>query len=318
MNINLSVIVPVYNVEEYLEKCIESIEQQDIPYEEYEVIIVNDGSVDRSLQIAEQLETRYKNIEVYSQPNGGLSAARNKGLKYAKGKYVWFVDSDDWIEPDALKNIFPYLNDDLDVLEIQYQNVYDGGRIEKGETGSGLYSVVSGREATLAGGIHTPAPFSIFRNNFLKDNNLLFEEGIYHEDSEFRVRSLLLAQTVMSTPSVCYNYLQRTSGSITARFKLKNGLDMLFVLNRHYNFVQQYDNDVKIAIYKKIGMWMNSILLGIRQLGGDEYETLFQELKASKNLFYAMRHSGNLKYIIEGSLLDTNVRLGLKIHSVLR
>lgn len=316
----VSIIIPMYRVEKYIEKCIKScISQNNITLgDDYEIICVDDGSPDKSASIAESFEKRYNGLRVVHQENQGLSGARNTGMSFAQGEYVWFVDSDDWIEPDALKNIFPYLKDSLDLLEIQYQNVYEDGRIENGDSGCGIYNVVSGRSATLCGGVHTPAQFSIFRTEFLKNKNLLFERGIFHEDVDFKVRALLLAEKVTSTPAVCYDYLQRTSGSITSTFKLKNGTDMLYVLKRHYNFVQSYDNEIKKAVYRKISMWMNSVLLGIHQLKGEEYDILFNKLKNSKDLYYAMRHSNNLKYILEGVVLSMNLSLGLWLYSRLK
>lgn len=176
----------------------------------------------------------------------------------------------------------------------------------------------SGISATLSGGVHTPAQFSIYRTEFLKDNNLLFERGIYHEDADFKVRALLLAEKVTSTPAVCYDYLQRSSGSITSSFKLKNGLDLLLVLNRHYDFVQNYDMCVRCAIYNKISMWMNSILLGMRQLKGNEYNQLYNALKNSSQLFHAMRQTKKPKYILEGLVLGMNLNMGIKLHSLIR
>ena len=96
-DIKLSIIVPVYNVEKYLERCINSLINQDLCRNEYEIIIVNDGSTDYSGDIAKAIQSKVENIHLYEQVNGGLSAARNTGLKYACGKYVIFVDSDDYL-----------------------------------------------------------------------------------------------------------------------------------------------------------------------------------------------------------------------------
>lgn len=95
----------MYNVEKFLAKCILSCENQDISKNEYEIICVNDGSPDNSFQIAETLALQYPNIKVISQPNRGLSAARNTGICCAQGDYIFFVDSDDWIEEKILKKI---------------------------------------------------------------------------------------------------------------------------------------------------------------------------------------------------------------------
>src|SRR5690554_3713943 len=125
--IKISLIIPVYNVEKYLEKCLNSCMNQDISEEEYEIIIVNDGTKDSSLSIALKFEQKYKNIKVYSQENQGLSAARNKGLSLAKGEYVWFIDSDDWIKENCLKSITDKcFKENLDALAIAAANVIDG------------------------------------------------------------------------------------------------------------------------------------------------------------------------------------------------
>ena len=97
----LSIIIPMYNVEPYIEKCLLSCLNQNIPHADYEIIVVNDGSPDGSLGIARRIASTVDNMLIVSQENGGLSAARNKGLSYAKGEYVWFVDSDDWIEENC-------------------------------------------------------------------------------------------------------------------------------------------------------------------------------------------------------------------------
>lgn len=103
--VKLSIIIPVYNVELYIEKCLQSCLSQDIPYDEYEIIVVNDGSPDGSLAIAESIAKTTTNMTIISQKNGGLSAARNTGMSVAKGEYIWFVDSDDWIETKDRKSV---------------------------------------------------------------------------------------------------------------------------------------------------------------------------------------------------------------------
>ena len=112
----VSVIVPVYNVEGYLEKCLESLVRQSL--KDIEIIVVNDGATDNSLKIAKKYEEKYSNIlKVYSKRNGGLSDARNFGLKYAKGKYVAFVDSDDYVKNDMFLKLYNFaVKNDLDVV----------------------------------------------------------------------------------------------------------------------------------------------------------------------------------------------------------
>ena len=96
-----SIIIPVYNVEKYLKKCLTSIVQQN--FNDYELILVDDGSTDMSGKICDEFEEKYNNIIVMHISNSGVSNARNKGLEIARGEYIWFVDSDDYVEPEALK-----------------------------------------------------------------------------------------------------------------------------------------------------------------------------------------------------------------------
>ena len=114
----------MYNVEKFLAKCILSCENQNISKKEYEIICVNDGSLDSSAIIAEEIAKQYNNIIIINQENQGLSVARNTGLSNAKGDYVWFVDSDDWIEENCLRRIVSKLSNNLDVLQLQYRHVW--------------------------------------------------------------------------------------------------------------------------------------------------------------------------------------------------
>lgn len=126
-NVFFSLIVPVYNVEKYLGRCLKSILSQD--YTDYEIICVNDGSTDRSLDILNEYASRYTNIKVVSQVNQGLGEARNTGLKYVTGDFVWFIDSDDWIEEGALRSITNFIqkNKDCDVVIINAFRTNDKG-----------------------------------------------------------------------------------------------------------------------------------------------------------------------------------------------
>lgn len=120
----LSIIVPVYNVEQYVRKCILSIiNQDDDLFKTIELVIVNDGTKDKSVEQIEDLVEKYDNIILINQKNAGLSVARNNGMNVAKGDYVWFVDSDDWISSDAIKVLQPYLDNKNDLVPFAYTQV---------------------------------------------------------------------------------------------------------------------------------------------------------------------------------------------------
>lgn len=114
----ISVIVPIYNVEKYLLKCLNSISEQT--YKNLEVILVNDGSTDKSAIIAEKFAHRDKRFIYISKENGGLSSARNEGLKYATGEYIYFLDSDDWIQKDYLQAMVKEFDSEIDIVVGKY------------------------------------------------------------------------------------------------------------------------------------------------------------------------------------------------------
>ena len=118
-----SIIIPVYNVEKYIKKCLDSVFSQS--YKDYEVIVINDGSTDKSMDIAKE-----HNVKIINQKNKGQSAARNNGIKHATGDYLIFLDSDDYWEKDLLKELNKSLKNKPDVIRFQINEVYDDGKIK--------------------------------------------------------------------------------------------------------------------------------------------------------------------------------------------
>ena len=115
----LSIVIPVYNTEKYLEKCLASCVNQEVEKADYEIVVVDDGTKDNAMAIALRYQENYPNIKIFSQENAGLSAARNMGLSHCSGDYVWFVDSDDYIEEGSLSLIFNKIEENPDVICIQ-------------------------------------------------------------------------------------------------------------------------------------------------------------------------------------------------------
>ena len=221
----LSIIVPVYNVADFLTKCLESLLAQDLPQNEYEIIVVNDGSTDNSGEIAQQYADKYANIKLINQANQGLSGARNTGIKHAKGEHIQFVDSDDYIEENVLGGLMKQVEqEDLDVLRFKYQNVRINNTFKEYEifkpykSDSFLfddYSPCVTDGVTFLNerfGTACYAVMFIIRKTILE--NCVFKQGIYFEDTEWTPRMLIKTQRVASTDTIVYNYLMR-EGSIT-------------------------------------------------------------------------------------------------------
>lgn len=218
MGLKLSVIVPIYKVEQYLAKCIDSLLHQDLSPCDYEIILVDDGSPDRCGEICDDYVSRYANIKVVHRENGGLSAARNSGIEVAQGKYVQFVDSDDYLESNVLRTLVDKMEtDNLDVLRFNYQNVNE--RYEVFEPNKISKPFVDYRDEICDGltflterlGMACYAVQFMIRRNLLE--GCVFKEGIFFEDMEWTPRLLLKSQRVTSTDMMVYNYLMR-QGSI--------------------------------------------------------------------------------------------------------
>ena len=229
--IKLSFIVPIYNVEPYLRKCVDSLLAQD--YFDYEIILVDDGSPDGCPKICDEYAAAHENIRAVHRENGGLSAARNSGIKVAKGEYVCFLDSDDYWEPNVLTGLMEQVErDKLDVLRFKYQNVnekYEVFNPNKSDPyGNDNYSEEVTEGVTFLNrrfGTACYAVMFIVRRELLE--GCIFTPGIYFEDTDWTPRILTKANRVASTDKIVYNYLVR-EGSITKaveRGKQKKVLD---------------------------------------------------------------------------------------------
>ncbi len=218
--LRLSVIVPFYNVEPYIEQCIRSLYDQDIPEEEYEVICVDDCSPDNSREIVKEYQKKHKNlILIEHERNKKLGGARNTGLRAAKGEYVWFVDSDDYIAKNCMGKLLSEAErQDVEVLLFNYQNVQDGKStvvsypaIKEGVTdGIGLL------EQIYDGwyyGIPT-AWNKLYLREFLVKNGLFFEDDVMYEDTDWSLTLLSYVKRISYLPYVAYNY-RRNGDSIT-------------------------------------------------------------------------------------------------------
>lgn len=215
----LSIIVPVYNVEKYLRKCVDSLLAQDLLPEEYEIILVDDGSTDQSGTICDEYAAGHTNLKVLHKQNGGLSAARNSGVAVAQGRYVQFVDSDDYLEPNVLKTLVEKMEtDQLDVLRFNYRNVNE--RYEEIEPNKDPKRFVSYSDEVCDGltFLNERLGPACYACQFMVRRELLigcrFKEGIYFEDTEWTPRMIIKAQRAASTDMMVYNYLFR-EGSIT-------------------------------------------------------------------------------------------------------
>ena len=244
--VKVSVIVPVYNVYNYLDKCLTSLVNQTL--KEIEIIIVDDGSPDDSYKIIDKYAKKYQNIKAYKKENGGLSSARNYGIKYATGEYIAFLDSDDYIENNMYQEMYEKAKShDFDMVVSDLYYVYDGKRVEASSNVSkDLFKREDIKNSML--NIYPTAWNKLYKSEMLKKSKVKFKEGIWYEDVEFLYRLFPYIKTIGVVSKPLYNYVQR-SGAITSTYdeRLLNYIDNFNGIVDYYKEKGFYD-DYKLEL----------------------------------------------------------------------
>lgn len=282
----LSIIVPVYNVERYLEECLSSIFGTQHPNEDFEVIVVNDGTPDNSMDIVRRYAAAHDNLHILEQANQGLSAARMNGLALAKGDYIWFVDSDDYLLPEWQSAVLQLLETDSPDLCISplmwaYQNDSANRidiRSEVPRRGIGKDYLQQHLFPIYA------APRYIIRRKLFDNTDLFFPDGLLHEDEYFGRVLLYEAKSAVILDAPVYVYRIR-EGSITTVPKIKSSVDILKI----HELLMSYSESNVLAQDKK---WFQKDALRLIRTGFTRNEKLF-----STKEFKAFRRK-NLKYIL--------------------
>lgn len=262
----ISFVIPVYNVELYLNKCIKSICNSELPDTELEIIMVDDGSTDNSVEVAKQICQQYKNTMLLEQENQGSSVARNAGIEKATGDYIWFIDSDDYLDSsllgriknDIIENNFP------DIFAIQLKLI-DGKttRIECSQQKIKHNVILKGRNAILSGYQPSSACALICKRDFIKKHQLKFYVGISHQDVEFSMRAVALAKNIYFSDYQAYIYIKH-SGSVskpkTVEKQYFYTIGDMYVALSHQKFIETLE-DKELQDY--ILRWSNNILFNL-------------------------------------------------------
>jgi glycosyltransferase involved in cell wall biosynthesis len=204
----ISIIIPIFNVEDYLERCLDSILDQNVS-DDIELICINDGSTDNSLSILENYKRDYPFITLISQTNIGLGATRNKAMKMATGKYLMFVDSDDWLEQGCFSTLIEYAKDlDSDFIEFETLVRNNKGELIKSYNTFNQeytdYALENYLEKT--NNLLITAWSKLWNREFIIKNHIFFEENTRWEDIEFSHAAFNLAQRVSNRKVIVYNY----------------------------------------------------------------------------------------------------------------
>jgi len=240
----LSIIVPVYNVEKYLEKCLNSLVEQSLDNSRYEVIVVNDGSPDKSQDIIDKFASEYPNVVGVQKSNGGLSDARNFGLDRAKGNYVAFVDSDDYVDIHMYEVMLEKAKDqDFDVVVCDFKEIYENYEIQgSSRVQKDLLDKDDVRRAMLD--FYPSAWNKIYKRELF--DKVRYKKGVWFEDVECLYRLFPNIKTVGVVKDPFYYYIQR-SGSIS-----KSTDSRIFHCVENWNgVIEYYKNNGYMDIYQK-------------------------------------------------------------------
>ena len=221
--IKLSVIIPVYNAEKYIVECFDSIYNQNLNNDEFEVIIVNDGSKDHSQQVIENYLQNTSNAILINQQNQGVSQTRNNGLSVAKGEYVIFIDSDDFLIPNYLDKLLKIaIDNSLDILkgnliEVDDNHLKDRDFVHSLENKEIVPGIIKSGSDAFVEDYDPNASYiylNLYRRLFLQSNNLLFVKIPFAEDVIFSVHSLLKADKFMVVPTIFYVYRRNDTSAM--------------------------------------------------------------------------------------------------------
>ena len=311
----ISIIVPVYNVEKYVEKCLKSLANQTM--QDFEIIIVNDGSKYNSEEIIKNFQENHPNLQIkyLKKKNGGLASARNYGVKYATGKYISFIDSDDYIDINLYRNLEKYMDEDIDVIKFKMQTVDKKGNILEKLDGP-VFEKCTGEEAFeklyIDDKYLDPACIYLYRREFFIKNK--FEYRLrYHED--FGLTSLIIvrANSFVSTNVFGYNYLQTEESLTRSRDANKDVARAKDMLKHYDNMLIQIDGyNIKKETKEMVKKYYtNSVILKVNTLIGEERKEYIKEIRNRK--MYKNIKADNIKQFIKRNILKFDINLYLKL-----
>lgn len=261
----VSIIIPCYNVENYIDICIESVLKQD--YENWECIVINDGSTDKTAEKLNNYVAKDSRIRFYSQENLGLSVTRNKGIDYATGDFLYFLDSDDWLSENAIRYLIETYQDNDIITGITVCAGFSGNNFKKN---SQLQHPTEGAitfenenfeilKRTMESGLSPVAQNRLYKKKFIQDNKLSFKPGILHEDELWFFETMLHARKVKFINHETYFYRIDNQDSITKNVGDRNLESYLQVMEE---IIQKYSGTTQFCnISNWYGVYIKKIFL---------------------------------------------------------
>lgn len=287
-----SIVIPVYNTIKELQRCVDSVVSQS--FEDFELILVDDGSTDGSGALCDRLSAEDPRIKTIHKANGGCAAARNTGIRAAGGKYLLFLDSDDmWNDNDALEKFYGIVQSRSVDIVCFGVSIYDEDgnlvKIRKAELsdtcGSDKLSVL--RELVYKNQYFSACYVRVYNREFLLKNGLYFVDGLLCEDIEWCARVMIHAKEIAVYSGQLYKRIQRKEGSQTANLGEKNVLAILHSIEQGVAYAQMHsENSELLALYYEYWAYQYAMLLGFLPIikNDAEYKIILERLKKLKYL----------------------------------
>jgi glycosyltransferase involved in cell wall biosynthesis len=308
----LSVILPTYNVERFIEDCIRSVEEQDIDRRHYEILVVDDGATDGSAARVLELQREYENIILLRQTNAGPGAARNRGIRAAKGKYLLLIDPDDRVERNCFAAMLAVAesHEDIDFVGFSYDIHYNSGLVTTRKVaplGPAAIGGVEYYEKRVAGDYYVWR--YLYSREFLIRNNLFFLDGISFEDVEFLPRLMYTARRAACHDLAFYHYYLRP-GSISTVKSAKHITSRLIAAENLHRFMLEKAGDLSTGARMMFEDVVAQFLLSAVSSSHDFPSLLGSVSKQIRCLpFYPMRLAEGSRHRWEMGILNRSIRL---------
>ena len=307
----ISIIVPVYNSELFLDKCIKSIINQD--YKDFELILINDGSTDNSGKICDEYSKEDIRIKVIHKPNGGQSSARNVGINLATGDYISFIDADDYISSSMIQTLYTLItNYKADISECGYISVYKDKQIICGfgtgiEVGEGSFLTNKFVQADIFYGVVT----KLFNSRLF--DNVRFPQGRIYEDTWMTLNFCLEQLRYVRTHEPLYYYNQSANSTLRSNLTQRKAREYIYILESQLSMINTkiQDNGLKELLHDRIMeksvIWYLDLALSNQRIFRDIYSKLYKE-RMHYSIYKCMR-SKEIPLTNKFSFILTEIRL---------
>ena len=301
MEKKVSVIIPIYNVEEYIEECIESVRRQSLS--EIEMVCVNDGTLDSSMKIVKRLAEEDSRIVIIDKENGGLSSARNAGLKAATGEYICFLDSDDLLKEKALELLWEqakendacdiffsaesfYETEELAKKHKVYKTYYQRKDVYEGiYTGQDLFC-----KMIAAGDFKPSVCLQFIKRSFVEQHHLRFYDGIVHEDQLFTMQLMTLAEHILYLDEMLYMRRVREESIMTKGRGIKNAYGYFITIKEAIPFIGKYENDItkefRETMHQRLSAMCNTAAGFLKDVEEVQWQSYLEKLSVEEQLLF--------------------------------